>query len=128
MGEGKTENKGLSQARARLIYFGMFMTLLTGFVYPTVKQFRPELLETEHDHEMIHDEALKVALEFPSEVMKKYRADSVALYRENKKLKGQIYILKKEVDGLLAILDAIDYTHLLGPLFTPLSGDVYARR
>jgi len=104
----------MTKARVRLIYFGMFMTFVTTLAYPTVKQLYPELLETDYQHEMIKEEALQVALDFPSEVMKKYKVDSAALYDENKKMKGQVFLLRKEmlilereIEGLSSILEGV---------------------
>ena len=110
----KKEPQNITKAKVNLIYFGMFMTLMTTLVYPTIKQLYPELLETEKEHQMIKDEAENIALNFPTLMREKHDAEAKALSSKlnvmnNKiiQLKSTIHLMSEDLQSYKIVTDGL---------------------
>lgn len=108
MPENKKVENEKTRAETYLIYFGMFITFLTSVGYPTLKQLFPEIMETNHERELAHEEALKVALEFPEEIGKKYRHDSARYSQELARLHSEVRYWRGEFTKLDDIIKGMD--------------------
>jgi hypothetical protein len=109
---GEKEPVIMTKAKVRVMYFGMFMTFATAFIYPFLKQKYPELLETDKEHEMIHNEAEKIALNFPTLMSEKHNKESKEWDRKIRvernlriKLENKLNLLSEDLRNYKLLID-----------------------
>lgn len=101
------EIKEKTRAETYLIYFGMFITFVSTLVYPVINQYFPELTETDRQKELIHEEALKIALEFPSIVNKRIENDSIMFVEAVNSIRANIHLNKNRINDFDEELQAL---------------------
>ena len=78
------------------IIIAAIVTLCTAVAFPAYDRYIAKHEVSDETREAIHDEQMKVALEFPGEIKEKYKVDSARFYNRIRKLESDVRHLREQ--------------------------------